>query len=84
MGVNGDFPNVVSGRISDRSKAMMEKYGFTVRDAIEWYTLYCVNPSKFVDFQKKVLKNEIQLLKMDLIAKEMELESLEKGDDVND
>ena len=77
MGVNTDYPNVVSGRISDRSKAMMEKYGFSVRDAIDWYILYRINPAKFVEFQKEVLKKEIQLLKMDLIAKEMELKSLD-------
>ena len=77
MGVNTDYPNVVSGRISDRDKALMDKYNFTVRDAVEWFIHYRVNPSKILEFQKALLKKEIHDLKLDLVAKEMELEALE-------
>ena len=77
MGVHTDYPNVVSGRISDRDKALMNKYGFTVRDAVEWFIHFKVNPSNILEFQKILLKKEIQDLKLDLIAKEMELKALE-------
>lgn len=75
-----DFPCVVSGRVTARAKQLMKEYGFTVRDAVEWYLIYMVDPKKKVELQTSILKERITSLKLDLIAAEMELEALEKGD----
>lgn len=78
---SGDnFPCVVSGRVTARAKKLMKEYGFTVRDAVEWYLIFMVDPKKRVELEKSLLKNQIQELKLDLIAAEMRLESLENGD----
>lgn len=75
-----DFPCVVSGRVTARAKQLMKEYGFTVRDAVEWYLIYMVDPKKKIELEKSLLRNQIQELKLDLIAAEMRLESLENGD----
>lgn len=72
-----DFPCVVSGRVTARAKKLMNEYGFTVRDAVEWYLIYMVNPKKRKEVDKIILREEINSLKMDLIAKEMQLEELD-------
>lgn len=74
-----DFPEVVSGRVTARAKQLMNDYGFTVRDAVEWYLIYMVDPRKKVELQKSILKERINNLKIDLIAAEMELAELENG-----
>ena len=73
------FPCVVSGRITSRAKSLMDVYGFTVRDAVEWYIAYKVDPKKREELDKARLKKQIYDLKLDLIVAEMELESLENG-----
>ena len=80
MRTGDDFPEVVSGRVTARAKQLMKEYGFTVRDAVEWYLIYMVDPKKKIELEKSLLKNQIQELKLDLIAAEMRLESLEEGD----
>lgn len=77
MRTGDDFPCVVSGRVTTRAKTLMKKYGFTVRDAVEWYLIYMVDQKKRKELDKSILRNEINSLKMDLIAKEMQLEELE-------
>lgn len=77
MRAGDDFPCVVSGRVTTRAKTLMKKYGFTVRDAVEWYLIYMVDQKKRKELDKSILRNEINSLKMDLIAKEMQLEELE-------
>lgn len=72
-----DFPCVVSGRVTARAKQLMSEYGFTVRDAVEWYLIYIVDQKKRKELEKSILRAEINTLKMDLIAKEMQLEELE-------
>lgn len=37
MMTNDTFPCVVSGRITSRAKHIMDKEGFNVRDAVEWF-----------------------------------------------
>ena len=73
-----EFTEIVSGRVSKRAKTLMNEYGFTVRDAVEWFIIAKCNPKKNFEFQKTVLQEEINDLKLDLICKEMELEELEK------
>ncbi|MGN0176670.1 MAG: hypothetical protein ACI389_02410 [Methanobrevibacter sp.] len=77
MRTGDDFPEVVSGRVTARAKKLMVEYGFTVRDAVEWYLIYMVNPKKRKEVDKIILREEINSLKMDLIAKEMQLEELD-------
>lgn len=79
MRTGDDFPCVVSGRVTARAKQLMNDYGFTVRDAVEWYLIYMVDPRKKVELQKSILKERINNLKIDLIAAEMELAELENG-----
>lgn len=79
MRAGDDFPEVVSGRVTARAKQLMNDYGFTVRDAVEWYLIYMVDPRKKVELQKSILKERINNLKIDLIAAEMELAELENG-----
>lgn len=78
MRTGDDFPAVVSGRVTARAKALMDAYGFNVRDAVEWYLIYKVDQKKKVELEKALLKEEIKNLKMDLISLEMQLQSLEE------
>ena len=73
-----EYSEIVSGRISRKSKILMDKYGFTVRDAIEWFIIAKGNSKKNLEFQKTILQEEILQLKLELISKEMELEEVEK------
>ena len=73
-----EFTEIVSGRVSKRAKTLMNEYGFTVRDAVEWFIIAKCNQKKNNEFQRTVLQEEINELKIDLICKEMELEELEK------
>ena len=56
----------------------MQEYGFTVRDAVEWFIIAKCDSSKNYKYQKLVLEDEIYQLKLDLICKEMELDELNK------
>ena len=79
MRAGDDFPEVVSGRVTARAKQLMNDYGFTVRDAVEWYLIYMVDQKKRKELDKSILKERINNLKIDLIAAEMELAELENG-----
>ena len=78
MRTDDDFPAVVSGRVTARAKKLMDEYGFTVRDAVEWYLIYKVDQKKRIELDKTLLKEEIKNLKVDLISLEMQLQSLEE------
>lgn len=85
MNTQDNFPEVVSGRITTRAKKLMEKYGLTVRFCVE----HCIDMYVSKQNQRlieKDLKEEIRSLKLDLIAKEMQLETVMKelGDDGNE
>ena len=82
MGVNTDYPVVVSGRISNRDKALMDKYGFTVRDAIEMYIHFRLHPSEWRRELIKQLKMELVELNLELQAKEEKLGILEKMEEL--
>ena len=73
-----EYTEVVSGRVSKITKTLMQKYGFTVRDAVEWFIISKCNSNKNYEYQKLVLEEEIYNLKLDLICKEMELTELKK------
>lgn len=75
----------VSGRITEQSKELMKTYDFSVRDAVEFYILNMKKPTGKLSIRRKDLIQKINSLKIDLIAAEMELESIEnlldsKGD----
>lgn len=78
MRTGDDFPAVVSGRVTARAKKLMDEYGFTVRDAVEWYLIYKVDQKRRIELDKSLLKEEIKKLKLDLISLEMQLQSLEE------
>ena len=78
MRTGDDFPAVVSGRVTARAEKLMDEYGFTVRDAVEWYLIYKVDPKRRIELDKTLLKDEIKNLKLDLISLEMQLQSLEE------
>ena len=44
----------------------MDEYGFTVRDAVEWYLIYKVDQKRRIELDKSLLKEEIKNLKLDL------------------
>ena len=81
MGVTTDYPNVVSGRISDRSKAFMDKYGFTVRDAIEMYIYFRLHPGEWRKELIKQIKHELIELNLEVAANEKKLRILEQMED---
>ena len=76
MQTKDNYPRVVTGRVTERAYNMMKEYGFTVRDAVEWFLIYKVDQKKRVELEKSLLKDEIYHLKLDLCAKEMQLEGL--------
>ena len=78
MRTGDDFPAVVSGRVTARAKKLMDEYGFTVRDAVEWYLIYKVDKKRRIELDKTLLKEKIKNLKLDLISLEMRLQSLEE------
>lgn len=81
MGVNTDYPNIVSGRISDRDKALMEKYDFSVRDAVEMYIHFRTHPKVWRTELIKQTKMTIQEKKSELAALESKLNTLSQMDD---
>lgn len=77
MNTQENFPEVVSGRITTRAKKLMEKYGLTVRFCVEHcIDMYVSKQNRLIE--KDQLKEEIRSLKLDLIAKEMQLETVMK------
>ena len=81
MGVNTDYPNVVSGRISDRDKELMKKYDFTVRDAIEMYIHFRLNPKIWRKELIKKIEQEQVKLNLSLAANDERLRILKQMDD---
>ena len=86
MNTQDNFPEVVSGRITTRAKKLMEKYGLTVRFCVEHCIDMYVSKQNQRLIEKDQLKEEIRSLKLDLIAKEMQLETVMKelGDEDNE
>ena len=78
MNTQDNFPEVVSGRITTRAKKLMEKYGLTVRFCVEHCIYMYVSKQNQRLIEKDQLKEEIRSLKLDLIAKEMQLETVMK------
>lgn len=78
MNTQDNFPEVVSGRVTTRAKKLMDKYGLTVRFCVEQCIDMYVSKHNQRVFEKDQLKEEIRSLKLDLIVKEMRLETVEK------
>lgn len=72
------FDEVVTGRVTTETKFLMDHYGFTVRDAVNGYLKQIEIPRKSLNLKIQLKKEEVNNLKMDLIAAEMELAELEK------
>lgn len=73
-----DFPCVVSGRVTARAKKLMNVYGFSVRDAVEWFVDNYCNPKKKLEVDKFFIESEISALKFELECKEKELDLINK------
>lgn len=78
MNTQDNFPEVVSGRITTRAKKLMDKYGLTVRFCVEHCIDMYVSKQNQRLLEKDQLKEEIRSLKLELIVKEMRLETVEK------
>ena len=73
-----EYTEIVSGRVSKRAKTLMQEYGFSVRDAVEWFILAKCNPKKNLEYRKTIVQEEILQLKIDLICKESELDEIKR------
>ena len=74
--VGDTFPCVVSGRVTARAKYTMEKEGFNVRDAVEFFVDHKCSPKKKLEVEKYFLEKEINELKRELSLKEKEYEEV--------
>ena len=66
------FPCVVSGRVTQRAKTIMEQEGFNVRDAVEWFVDFRVSEKKRLLVDKSNLGREIKELESELKRKQDE------------
>ena len=73
---NDTFPCVVSGRITSRAKHIMDKEGFNVRDAVEWFVDHKCSPKKKMEVDKYFLEKEIEELKSQLKSKQEEYDDI--------
>ena len=78
MSTHAPLENVVTGRISNETKCLMDSYGFNVRDAINGYLKIMGSPTKTLELKRELLMEDITKLKWDLIAAEMKLEEIDK------
>ena len=79
------YEEVFSGRVTSRDKKLMKDSGYTVRDAVSFFLSVRSSPEKallvdkhFIQENISNLNDEIDSLKMDVIAEEMKLEEINK------
>ena len=77
------FDEIVSGRVTARDKKLLKDSGYNVRDAVSFFLNARNSPKKkllvdkhFVQEKIDKLNDEIDNLKLDLIAEEMNLEKI--------
>ena len=71
----------VSARLHQSEKEKLRKTGYTARHAIEYFNHIALSEVERLSIDEHFLNQEIQDLKMDLIAKEMELDEIQKRKD---
>ena len=67
----------VSARLHQSEKDKLKKSGYTARHAIEYFNQIALNEVDRLSIDEHFLNKEIEDLKMDLIAKEMQLEEIQ-------
>ena len=74
------YEEVFSGRVTSRDKKLMKDSGYTVRDAVSFFLSVRSSPEKALLVDKHFIQenDEIDSLKMDVIAEEMKLEEINK------
>lgn len=71
----------VSARLHQSEKEKLKKSGYTARHAIEYFNKITVNEIDRLSIEEHFINDEIEELKLDLIAKEMRLEEIQKRKD---
>lgn len=71
----------VSARLHPSEKEKLKKSGYTARHAIEYFNKIANNEVDLLSIEEFFLNQEIENLKIDLIAKEMQLEEIQKRKD---
>lgn len=71
----------VSARLHPSEKEKLKKSGYTARHAIEYFNQLALSEVDRLSIEEHFLNEEIQELKFDLIAKEMQLEEIQKRKD---
>ena len=68
----------VSARVHESDKQLLKDNGRTAREAIEYYNKVCSTTTGYLKVKEFFLQKEIDEMKYDLIAKEMELSDIQK------
>ncbi len=68
----------VGGRVHPKYKQMLDESPYNTADAVAYFCKEMMNRERYLIIQKEHLEREIEEDKMDLIAKEMELENINK------
>jgi len=71
----------VSARLHQSEKDKLKKSGYTARHAIEYFNQLALSEVDKLSIDEYFLNKEIESLKFDLIAKEMQLEEIQKRKD---
>ena len=71
----------VSARLHQSEKDKLKKTGYTARHAIEYFNQLALSEVERLSIDEHFLNKEIEDLKIDLIAKEMQLEEIQKRKD---
>ncbi|MDP1553065.1 MAG: hypothetical protein Q8M06_08635 [Methanobacteriaceae archaeon] len=66
----------ISGKCTARSKMIVGESKYTFGDAVDFFAMAINNPRKRLELEIKVVENEIEELKLDLVLKEVALEKL--------
>ncbi len=66
----------VGGRVHPMYKQMLDESPYNAADAVAYFCKEMMDHKRFLSIQKEYLEKEIEEDKMDLIAKEMELERI--------
>lgn len=68
----------VGGRVHPMYKAMLDESPYNTADAVTYFCKEMMDHERYLIIKKEYLEKEIENDKMDLIAKEMELEEINK------
>lgn len=68
----------VSARVHESDKQLLKDNNRTAREAVEYYNKVCSTTTGYLKVKEFFLQKEVDELKYDLIAKEMELDDIQK------